>query len=179
MRSARSPVVTVAEERLADGKLRGLAPDALRALADAHVADVVLVEADGSAGRPLKAHAPHEPVFAPGADAVIAVIGARVLGLTATDAHVHRAPLFRERLGLAEDHAITPADVAAIVLHPGGWLERVPAGVPVSVLVNAAGDAAALPGAGAIAEALRQADAAGRLARVVAGDAFVPPAASA
>ena len=42
----------------------------------AHRFDYVLVEADGAAGRPLKAHAPHEPVIPPESRQVIAVVGA-------------------------------------------------------------------------------------------------------
>ena len=42
--------------------------------------DYVLVEADGAAGRPLKAHAPHEPVIPPEAGRVIRVTGASGVG---------------------------------------------------------------------------------------------------
>ncbi len=177
---ARHGRVTVAIARLADeGKLAGLQPGTIDALVAARVADVMLVEADGAAGRPLKAHAPHEPVIAGSADLVIAVIGAGVLGRPATDEHVHRAALLRERLGISAAHPIGPADVAAILFHPEGWLARVPAGVEVVAFVNAAGDPAARAGAEASAEALRQADRRGRLARVVAGDARPSPAAPA
>jgi probable selenium-dependent hydroxylase accessory protein YqeC len=164
--------VTVAASRLiAEGKLQGLSPDALAAMLDARLADVVLVEADGAAGRSLKAHREQEPVIAAAADAVVAVIGADAVGRPADDAHVHRAQLFRERLGLAAGHAITPADVAGIVFHPGGWLARVPAGAEVVVFVNKAGTAAARTDAHAIAAALHAADAHGRLGRVIVGDA--------
>ena len=164
--------VTVAASRLpAEGKLLGLSLDALATLLEARVADTVLVEADGAAGRSLKAHLPHEPVIAPSADAVIAVIGADIVGRPADDAHVHRAELFRARLGLAEGHAITPADVAAIVFHPEGWLARVPDGAAVVVFVNKVATAEARADAHAIATALHEADVHRRLRRVIVGDA--------
>jgi probable selenium-dependent hydroxylase accessory protein YqeC len=159
--------VTVGDGRLPEeGKLRGLPVAALEALIVSRVADVVLVEADGAKRRSLKAHAVHEPVIAPSADGVLAVIGADVLGRPATDEHVHRAELFRARLGLAPEHAITPADIAAIVFHRDGWLARVPAGAEVSVFVRGTDDA----GADAIAGARAAADHGGRLARITAGN---------
>ena len=42
--------------------------------------DYVLVEADGAARRPLKAHAPHEPVIPPEANQTICVVGASGFG---------------------------------------------------------------------------------------------------
>ena len=42
----------------------------------AELADYVLAEADGSAGRPMKAHASHEPVIPPEANQTICVVGA-------------------------------------------------------------------------------------------------------
>ena len=164
--------VTVAASRLpGQGKLRGLQVEALDALLEARLADVVLVEADGAAGHSLKAHRPNEPVLARGADAVIAVIGADIVGQPATDEHVHRAGLFRERLGLAESHRITPADVAAIVFHPEGWLARVPDSVSVVAFVNKAGSASSRASAQAIAVALHAADSNRRLRHVIIGDA--------
>ena len=46
----------------------------------AALADCVLVEADGSAGLPLKAHAPHEPVIPAESGRVILVLGASGFG---------------------------------------------------------------------------------------------------
>jgi len=63
----------------ADGdtvKLRGFSANELEVLVDSRVAEHVIIEADGSAGRSLKAHLDHEPVVSARADLVIAVIGA-------------------------------------------------------------------------------------------------------
>jgi probable selenium-dependent hydroxylase accessory protein YqeC len=164
--------VTVAASRLpGQGKLSGLHVEALDALLEARLADVVLVEADGAAGRSLKAHRSHEPVIARSADAIIAVIGADILGRPATDEHVHRADLFRERLGLAEGHLVTPADVAAIVFHPEGWLAHVRDDTGVVVFVNKAGSASRREGGHAIATAIHAADRNRRLRHVIVGDA--------
>ena len=156
------------------GKLVGLPPGAVDALAAARLADLLLVEADGSAKRPLKAHAAHEPVIAPSADLVIAVVGAAAVGAHANDAHVHRSGLLRGRLGIAHTHVISPADVARIVFHEEGWLARVSAGLAVAVFVSHDSSPARIAGADAIAAALHTADTRGRIARIVTGDARVP-----
>lgn len=50
------------------------------------LADYTLVEADGSKGLPLKAHAPHEPVIPPQSNQTILVLGAEGLGRTVAQA---------------------------------------------------------------------------------------------
>jgi len=163
--------VTVASPSPEGGrKLGGLALDVLDALAEARVADHVVVEADGSAGRPLKAHAEHEPVVSPRADLVIAVVGVDCLGAPLDDAHVHRAALVCARLGRPAGSIVTAVDVANIVLHREGWLARVARDCEVVVLVNKAETSAARAAALGLARALRTAAADRRLRRVVVGD---------
>jgi len=168
---ARRRHVTVVGGEPGDGrKVRGLPLEVLDALAAARGADHVLVEADGSAGRPLKAHLGHEPVVSTRADLVIAVVGVTCLGAPADDAHVHRAALLRERLGLTADARVTPGDVAGIVRHPRGWLERVAAGTGVVAFVNQADSPERVAAARGLAAALRERDGEHRLAHVVIGD---------
>lgn len=57
------------------------------------LADYVLVEADGSRGLPLKAHAPHEPVIPDTDCRIICVIGGGGIGKRICEA-VHRPELF-------------------------------------------------------------------------------------
>jgi probable selenium-dependent hydroxylase accessory protein YqeC len=151
-------------------KVVGLAPGVLDGLVGARVAAHVLVEADGSAGRPLKAHGPHEPVVSARADLVVAVVGVTCLGAPMDDAHVHRAALLRERLGRPAGARVAPGDVAGIVLHPRGWLERVDGGTEVYVLDNQADTPERLAAARGLAAALRGHDRQRRLARIVVGD---------
>lgn len=78
----------------------------------AALADYVLVEADGSAGRPLKAHAAHEPVIPANAGQVIAVVGASGLDQPIAQA-VHRPAIFTQLSG-AEETA-SPEAVALVL----------------------------------------------------------------
>lgn len=93
----------------ADGKLAAPAQSFAELAA---LADFVLVEADGSAGLPLKAHAPHEPVIPENASRVIAVVGAAGLERP-VDRVVHRPEIFRALSGAGE---LATAEAVARVL---------------------------------------------------------------
>lgn len=80
---------------------------------------VVLVEADGSRGLPLKAPAEHEPVIPAWAEAVIAVAGLDCVGEPIRQV-CHRPEQVCGRLGKAMDERITPRDVAAVLCSPDG-----------------------------------------------------------
>lgn len=77
----------------------------------AQLANFVLVEADGAAGRPLKAHAPHEPVIPKNANQVICVAGASGIGKPVEQV-VHRPELFTR---LSGEYLATPQAIAAVL----------------------------------------------------------------
>lgn len=89
----------------------------------AGLADYVLVEADGSAGHPMKAHAPHEPVIPPEAGQTVCVVGASGFGQAIAQA-AHRPDLYAKLAGVSPDAPITPA-IAAAVLAAEGLHSRV------------------------------------------------------
>ena len=77
-------------------------------------ADHVLVEADGSAGRPLKAHRPFEPVIPPCSDLTVCLVGASGLGKPVSDA-CHCPELFAALAGITPDRLVRVEDVAAVL----------------------------------------------------------------
>lgn len=83
--------------------------------------DYVLAEADGSAGRPLKAHAPHEPVIPAEANQTICAVGLTGLGQPIETA-AHRPELYARLAGAGLDEPVTPV-IAARVLNSesGRW----------------------------------------------------------
>ena len=119
-------------------KLAGHPADQLDRLVHSGVADHVIVEADGSAGRALKAHRADEPVIAAACDRVVAVVGLGCLGKPLDARHVHRpeiaAAIASARLGAP----ISTALIARLLRQPGGWLSRLPPGLPVVVLLTSA-----------------------------------------
>jgi probable selenium-dependent hydroxylase accessory protein YqeC len=130
------PLLFVQGGKHADGKWRGLAPaeaDALGGLLPRHV---VLVEADGSAGLPVKIHRDDEPVWPARTSLAIVVMGLSALGRpVGTVLHRHgRLPA----PWLPRDPAeIWSWDLMFRLLHgPGGYLAHVPDGVPVVVALT-------------------------------------------
>ena len=82
------------------------------------LADYVLVEADGSAGLPLKAHAPHEPVIPAEAARTILVVGASGFGRPIREA-AHRPERYAALAGCDIETAVT-LEIAARVLRVEG-----------------------------------------------------------
>lgn len=125
----------------------------------AALADYVLAEADGSAGRPLKAHAPHEPVIPTEANQVVYVVGASGFGRPVREA-VHRFERFRLLAGLEPEAPVTPEAAAeALQAEAPAW------GPPLRVFVNQVESEAALAAARRLAELLPWPVCAGALKR--------------
>ena len=79
-------------------------------------ADFVLVEADGSRRRPLKAHALHEPVIPPCTRQVICVVGLSGLHRPVSEV-VHRPELFCPLVGCTPEDEATPERVARALVQ--------------------------------------------------------------
>ncbi|UCG31738.1 MAG: putative selenium-dependent hydroxylase accessory protein YqeC [Phycisphaerales bacterium] len=154
----------------AENKLRGYGPGELDYLRQADIADYMLVEADGAAGRSLKAHQDYEPVVSPRADLVIAVIGVDCIGRLLGDADVHRAERFGALLNRAAGTPIRVEDVAAIFFHPFGYLKAVPPEADVIVFISKVAARQQRANALRLAAALRAADRGGRISRIVIGE---------
>jgi len=100
-------------------------------------ADVVLIEADGSRGLPLKAPASHEPAIPPQSSAVVAVMGADCIGRPIASA-CHRPELVCALLGVSPQHRILPEDAARIAASPLGGRKNVPPETAFRCAVNKA-----------------------------------------
>ncbi len=117
----------------------------------ARVADLVLVEADGSKRLPLKAHASHEPVVPPEATVTVDVVGASGFGGRVGNV-VHRAELLRERLGCDANDEATPELMAR------SMADEIARGLiaPTHVIVNQVEGAERIEAARRFAAALRE-----------------------
>jgi molybdenum cofactor cytidylyltransferase len=98
----------------------------------------LLIEADGSRQKPLKAPAAHEPPIPEFTDTVVLVAGLSALGKPLTDEHVHRAELFSQLSGLQLNQVITPDAITRILTHPQGGLKNIPSHARRVVLLNQA-----------------------------------------
>jgi probable selenium-dependent hydroxylase accessory protein YqeC len=77
-------------------------------------ADHILVEADGSAGRPLKAHRPWEPVIPGCSDLTVCLVGASGIGKPVSEA-CHCPDLFASLAGITPDRIVRPEHIAAVL----------------------------------------------------------------
>ncbi len=98
----------------------------------------LLVEADGSRQKPLKAPATHEPPVPEFSGFVVHVAGLSVLGKPLTDEHIHRAEIFSKLSGLPLGASVTPQAIVKVLTHPEGGLKNVPPHARRVILLNQA-----------------------------------------
>lgn len=132
--------------QVAGEKASGVSPELpARLLARSNVRHV-LVEADGSRMRPVKAPAAHEPVIPVGTTLVVPMVGIDALnGLLIDVAHRpelvwavvgEQFPWFREQDSRGTEQQLTPELVAALLTHPRGGLQGVPDEARVIPVIN-------------------------------------------
>jgi probable selenium-dependent hydroxylase accessory protein YqeC len=137
-------------------KLAGLPPGELDAVFDGDGFDRMLVEADGSARRSLKAPAAHEPVFPGRTDALVMVAGLNGLGRPLDDAHLFRPEIWAALTGARLGDPVTPEDLAEVVRHPDGLARGAPADAARRVFLNRADDEPGCAAAERVVDALRR-----------------------
>jgi molybdenum cofactor cytidylyltransferase len=102
---------------LAAGKITGLACGSLLKLAALPQVDMVVVEADGSRGLPLKFPGEHEPVICSADTLVVPVLGMSALGARLSAANFHRHELACRYLEVEAGSEITPDLAARLLCH--------------------------------------------------------------
>jgi molybdenum cofactor cytidylyltransferase len=85
----------------------------------------LLIEADGSQQKPLKAPAKHEPAIPEFVDLVVVVAGLSGLGKPINEAYVHRPEMFGVLAHRKNDATITPEDIVKVLCHPKGGLKNI------------------------------------------------------
>lgn len=107
-------------------KLKGLKPETVDALWKSGVFRWIIVEADGAAGRPLKAPALHEPVIPQSTRWLIGVVGLGAVGKPLTDKWAFRPQLVSRISGLAIGTAITENAIADVLMDHNGIMKDSP-----------------------------------------------------
>jgi len=100
---------------------------------------LLLVEADGSRQRPLKAPAEHEPVIPGSTDLAVPVVGLWALGERLSSQAIHRPERVAAVTGLAPDGILEPEHVVRLLTSPSGALKGVPAAAAVRPLLATEG----------------------------------------
>ncbi len=122
-----------------DHKITGPEPGDVGRLLDVPGVDLVVVEADGAHGRPIKAPASHEPVVPPSSTMVVIAMGIDAVGGRLGEV-THRPERAAAFTGRDVDHALTVADCVTILMHPEGALRVVPPAARVAVAITKVGN---------------------------------------
>ncbi len=139
-------------------KMVGVAPAVVDALAS-RAADLgiaaILIEADGSRRRPVKAPAAHEPVIPDSTTLVVPILGLDAVGVRLDETHVHRPEFVRAVLGIDDPMLrLTPAMAAYLLVHPNGGGKGRPSTARLLPLLNKAESAPRLATGRLIAQRL-------------------------
>lgn len=108
-------------------KLKGFRPEAIDALWQSGIFRWILVEADGAAGRPVKAPAAHEPVIPQCTKWVIGVVGLKAVGKPLTERWAFRLQQVSKITGLAPGDPINESAISNLFVNAEGILKNVPA----------------------------------------------------
>ncbi len=147
--------VTAAAAQRDGYKLKGFAPEAIQMFADSDLFDWIIVEADGSARRPLKAPAAHEPVVPDITSVHVAVAGLEVLGQPLNDELVFRMELAADVMDITVGDTLNAEVLGRLFIHPQGAFKGVPSNARRFIFLNKADDELRLEGAARIAKYLR------------------------
>jgi probable selenium-dependent hydroxylase accessory protein YqeC len=118
------------------GKLRGIHPERAVQLRD--LGALVLVEADGAKGLPIKAPAEWEPAIPPSAGLVIGSIGLGCLGQPLGPGQAHRPELLASLAGCGMGDPLSPTHLARLAASTAGLFKGAPAQARCAILLNQA-----------------------------------------
>jgi probable selenium-dependent hydroxylase accessory protein YqeC len=117
-------------------KVDGIAPSLADKLFQELGINYLLVEADGSAGRPVKAPAPHEPVVPKSVTEVVAVLGLEAIGRKLEPEIVFRPDLVANVTGLCLGEELSVDALSRLFLHPEGLFKGSPTSAKRIVFLN-------------------------------------------
>ncbi len=113
-------------ENAENGKVAGFTPEVIDELHRRGDFDVILVEADGSRGLPLKAPAGHEPCIPFLSNCVIALTGGNVLNFPAVGQRIHRWEIFSALTGVRSGEPLDCAVFSRFIAHAQGMFKGSP-----------------------------------------------------
>jgi probable selenium-dependent hydroxylase accessory protein YqeC len=128
--------MTLARERLGAGKLKGISPALAVDLWNLDPVDYLIIEADGAAGRPVKAPREGEPVIPPNTTLVVAMLGVDGAGMELNGENVFQAELISTMTGIRLGRPLTEEALSILVTHPHGIFKGTPSFSRVIVFLN-------------------------------------------
>jgi probable selenium-dependent hydroxylase accessory protein YqeC len=128
--------ITLARERLESGKLNGVSSGLVNDLWSSHEIDTIIIEADGAAGRPVKAPREKEPVIPSSTTLVVAILGVDGLGTELNEENVFQAERVSKMTGIPMGEKITDEAMAVLMTHSEGIFKGTPSSSKVIAFLN-------------------------------------------
>lgn len=128
--------ITVAGKRIEPEKLKGISPDFVRMLWDKSEIDYLITEADGAAGRPVKAPREGEPVIPSCTTLVVALLGVDGLEVELREENVFRCERVSLITGIPAGGRMTDEAMAVLFTHSNGVFKGTPASSRRAVFLN-------------------------------------------
>jgi probable selenium-dependent hydroxylase accessory protein YqeC len=126
----------VASEELSNGKLRGIRPELVDVLIGLGPVSCIVVEADGAAGRSIKAPNDSEPVIPGSTSLVVPVVGIDALGCRLGPDAVFRPELVAGITGLGPGEVVGADAIADLIVHPDGIAKGSPGSSRIVPVIN-------------------------------------------
>ena len=128
--------ITIALERLGSGKLKGISPNLVNGLWSSHGIDTIIIEADGAAGRPVKAPRENEPVIPTNTTLVVAILGVDGMEMELNEENVFQPERVSKITGIPIGERLTDEAMAILMTHPEGIFKGTPSSSRVIAFLN-------------------------------------------
>jgi probable selenium-dependent hydroxylase accessory protein YqeC len=128
--------ITIARERLESGKLKGVSSDLVNDFWSSNEIDYIIIEADGAAGRPVKAPREREPVIPSSTTLVVAILGVDGVEREVNEENVFQAERVSRLTGIPIGEKMTDEAMAILMTHPEGIFKGTPSSSRVIAFIN-------------------------------------------
>jgi probable selenium-dependent hydroxylase accessory protein YqeC len=128
--------ITIARERLESGKLKGVSSDLVNDFWSSNEIDYIIIEADGAAGRPVKAPREGEPVIPSSTTLVVAILGVDGVEREVNKENVFQAERVSRLTGIPIGKKMTDVAMAILMTHPEGIFKGTPSSSRVIAFLN-------------------------------------------
>lgn len=137
-RYLNNTITVIGRKISAQNKLLGVPSEYIDEIYRNGLFDCIIVEADGSKGRPIKAPASHEPVISYCTTKTIGVVGMDCLGKRIDNENVHRPELFVQITDTSIGEYISEETICKLVVSKNGIFKGVPSNSKKYLLLNKA-----------------------------------------
>jgi probable selenium-dependent hydroxylase accessory protein YqeC len=128
--------ITIARKRLESGKLKGVSSDLVNDFWRSNEIDYIIIEADGAAGRPVKAPREGEPVIPSSTTLVVAILGVDGVEREVNEENVFQVERVSKLTGIPMGKKMTDEAMAILMTHPDGIFKGTPSSSRVIAFLN-------------------------------------------